>query len=353
MPAEKRKHVDAFEGSPDQRAVVVESGYEDGSNESEVNKPSKKRKTAYSSHWFSEGDASSATLSRSPPPPVYSESEVPSEKQLQLVQKPPTPQVTTPESEDPWGTDRESLRRAVLGLWEKYRTSVDGSIDEALSRLVGVAADLKDHPGRSPAYKILQVKKVGKSPLLNLPGEIRNVIWQFANLPQVSCCMTGTKCHDNQRARDLKVGDWDWSLIRALVGRGIPVHRQVLCETRGVATPVGARFCSWTCASIFTFRIEDAHKPARLSRSWQRGRLWREIQKLEVDMQSEMKNRPRRFGPQGARSKIRERFDNLLLTKLNRGPMAGAKLMSYTVGDTYVLEKIPNEAVQEVERHDD
>ena len=96
----------------------------------------------------------------------------------------------------PWGLDRDSLRRAMLAVWDKHNTSADESIDSALVALSRIDTDLERHPGRSPAYKIAQMEKTGNPPLLNLPGEVRNVIWKYANPGQANCCFTGTKTHD-------------------------------------------------------------------------------------------------------------------------------------------------------------
>lgn len=349
MPAEKRRRLDASKSSYGQPVVINESDHEDNQRDVERDRPNKKRKTACLSSRLAEGLATHATLFSNSLLPMSSETAVPPETQLQLMQRPPTSRAASAESEGPWGADRVGLRQAIIAVWEKYRKSDDGSIDRTLTGLGRLVTGLESDPGRSPAYKIAQLKKVGNSPLLNLPGEIRNVIWEFANPPWVSCCFAGTKTHDNVRNSDLKFQDELWALIRAFVGRGIPVSRQVLWETRGVATPIDSRFCSRRCASFFVSRIMESQKPSTYTTSWESGKPWRSVQKLEVDMRSEVERGARYLDLRDARSSASKHFDSVLLAKLNRWEMPSDKWTAYVVDDTYVLEKLPTKVVEEAQ----
>lgn len=286
MPAEKRKRIDASEGSSDRPIIIDESDHEVPIGSAEVDRPSKKRKIVQQSSQRGSVFSTPATLFSFTPSPIPSE---PLESlESPVVRRTPTAPTTSRESEDPWGTDRGGFRKAMLALCEKYTTSADGSIANALVHLSRGVTDLESNPGRSPAYKMEQLKKVGKSPLLNLPGEIRIVIWKFANPPKVSCCFTGTRTHDGRESVFYAQQDAHSALIRALIGRGIPVSRQILWETRGVASSVGLRFCSVWCASVFVRQIRSSFRPPVSPESWERGRPWRNIQKLEVDMESEI-----------------------------------------------------------------
>lgn len=342
MPAQKRKHVDAYQGSPDQPIVIDESDHEDKHGDVELERPSKKRKTAHLSDQLANGFSNPTVLVSAPPSPMPSEP-------LPLSNDQPV--ATTSGLQDPWDTARDGLRQMIFAVWEKHNNSVDGFIGNALYHLNHAVLDLERNPGRSPAYKTAQLAKIGNSPLLNLPGEIRNVIWEFANPPEVCCCLTGSETHDHGSTA-CRTEDQDSALIRALVGRGIPASRQVLWETCGVATPVGLRFCSWWCADDCVLRIKQSNEPPVLRGSWEKGKPWRNIWKLEVDLRSDIKRDWSHLSLEEARSHVSKGNDSYFLKRLNESCKTD-KWMSYTIDNTYVLEKIPSNVVEEAECHDD
>ncbi|KPI39973.1 uncharacterized protein AB675_11306 [Cyphellophora attinorum] len=97
--------------------------------------------------------------------------------------------------------------------------------------------------------------------LLDLPAEIRNLIWKFANPKTPKCCCDGLWWH--------KVGDMPRHTVDGLhellyrhehsgcreagdvifaygkLGRGVPINRQILRESRHVAKPVALKFAAF------------------------------------------------------------------------------------------------------------
>jgi hypothetical protein len=104
--------------------------------------------------------------------------------------------------------------------------------------------------------------------LLDLPAEIRNIIWKFANPKTPKCCCEGLWWHKvgdlpkhaaEYPRYDCKPADRDEDVVFAYgqLGRGIPVNRQILRESRRVATPSGFDVCSLDCFFWMFHAMQD------------------------------------------------------------------------------------------------
>ncbi|KPI44142.1 uncharacterized protein AB675_6285 [Cyphellophora attinorum] len=151
--------------------------------------------------------------------------------------------------EQAWGRDRLLLRNMLIDFVSKFTArSEDSSILTALNKMTDIASSLKEHPGRSPAYRRAQFQ-IGQSRLMQMPFEIRSSIWKAANLPKLDCCLAGLKWHEEARRQYKTIGIANMRIayVHLTKGRGLPVNRQILMESQIVAEPIGAQFCSVFC----------------------------------------------------------------------------------------------------------
>jgi hypothetical protein len=149
-----------------------------------------------------------------------------------------------------WGRDRPLLSAFLLQAANTFRTdTVDSSLLDVLRNMERMATSLQADPGRSPAYKRAQnTMAQNQSLLMQLPLEIRRMIWKAANPPKLDCCFAGLRWHDQDRAATaMGIKNFNVAYIHLTKGRGLPISRCILTESQAVAEPVEALLCSLSC----------------------------------------------------------------------------------------------------------